>query len=63
MTKLTVAFRNFASASKMIKIFNSFPDVMIIPMKKNVRDQKKGEFLQTASHNYQAQMILSYDNN
>jgi len=36
MTKRTVAFRNFANASKVIKIFNSFPDVVIIPMKKNV---------------------------
>jgi hypothetical protein len=63
MTKLTVAFRNFANASKMIKIYKSFPDVVIIPMKKNVSRSEKEEFLHTVSHNYHAQIILLYDNN
>jgi hypothetical protein len=63
MTKVTVAFPNFANASKMITIFKSFPDVVIIPMKKSVSRSKKEEFLQTASHNYHAQLILSYENN
>ena len=57
MTKLKVAFRNFANASKMIKIFKSFPDVVFIPMKKKV-SRIKEEFLQTASRNYHAQIIL-----